>query len=104
MGDKELKMADGKLVKMEVDYSETVDKRLPECQEMAKVRPWYVVEGGWRALIRDCAWMSIAEPVQLGMFKLDDELVCNFTPNNVSCIRFSSRPLPRSVSFNISSQ
>ena len=31
-------MADaGKLVKMEVDYGDTVDKRLPECQEMAKV-------------------------------------------------------------------
>ena len=32
-------MADsGKLVKMEVDYSEIVEKRLPEVQEMAKVR------------------------------------------------------------------
>ena len=31
-------MADaGKLVKMEVDYSDAVDKKLPECQEMAKV-------------------------------------------------------------------
>jgi len=31
-------MADvGKVVKMEVDYSDTVDKKLPECQEMAKV-------------------------------------------------------------------
>ena len=31
-------MADsGKLVKMEVDYSDTVDKSLPEFQEMAKV-------------------------------------------------------------------
>lgn len=31
-------MADsGKLVKMEVDYSETVEKKLPEVQEMAKV-------------------------------------------------------------------
>lgn len=28
--------ADGRLVKMEVDYSETVDKKLPEVQEMAK--------------------------------------------------------------------
>ncbi len=28
--------ADGKLVKMEVDYSDAVDKRLPEVQEMAK--------------------------------------------------------------------
>ena len=32
-------MADsGKLVKMDVDYSETLEKRLPEVQEMAKVR------------------------------------------------------------------
>ena len=32
------KMADsGKLLKMEVDYSDTVDKSLPEFQEMAKV-------------------------------------------------------------------
>ena len=28
----------GKLLKMEVDYSDTVDKKLPELQEMAKVR------------------------------------------------------------------
>jgi hypothetical protein len=28
----------GKLVKMEVDYSDAVDKTLPELQEMAKVR------------------------------------------------------------------
>ena len=28
---------DGRLVKMEVDYSNTVDKILPECQEMARV-------------------------------------------------------------------
>ena len=27
----------GRLVKMEVDYSNTVDKTLPECQEIAKV-------------------------------------------------------------------
>lgn len=34
------KMADpGRLVKMEVDYSDTVERRLPEVQEMAKVRP-----------------------------------------------------------------
>ena len=32
-------MADsGKLVKMEIDHSSTVDQVLPECQEMAKVR------------------------------------------------------------------
>ena len=31
-------MADsGRLVKMEVDYSDAVDKALPECQELAKV-------------------------------------------------------------------
>ena len=31
-------MADsGRLMKMEVDYSETVERRLPEVQEMAKV-------------------------------------------------------------------
>lgn len=29
--------SDGKLVKMEIDYSSTVDTRLPECAEMAKV-------------------------------------------------------------------
>ena len=28
----------GKLLKMDVDYSDTVDKSLPELQEMAKVR------------------------------------------------------------------
>ena len=32
-------MADsGRLVKMEVDYSDAVERRLPEVQEMAKVR------------------------------------------------------------------
>lgn len=31
-------MADsGRLVKMEVDYSDSVDRLLPECQELAKV-------------------------------------------------------------------
>ena len=29
--------SDGKMVKMEVDYSSTVDQRLPECERMAKV-------------------------------------------------------------------
>lgn len=29
--------SDGKIVKMEVDYSSTVDQRLPECDKMAKV-------------------------------------------------------------------
>ena len=29
--------ASGKLIKMEMDYSETVDKRLPEYQEIAQV-------------------------------------------------------------------
>lgn len=29
--------SDGKIVKMEVDYSSTVDQRLPECEKMAKV-------------------------------------------------------------------
>lgn len=32
-------MADsGRLMKMDVDYSEIVDRRLPELQELAKVR------------------------------------------------------------------
>ena len=31
-------MADeGKLVKMEVDYSSTVDEKVPECEKLAKV-------------------------------------------------------------------
>ena len=32
----------GKLVKMEVDYSDAVDKSLPEFQEMAKVSCLYM--------------------------------------------------------------
>ena len=28
---------DGKLVKMEVDYSSTVDEKVPECEKLAKV-------------------------------------------------------------------
>lgn len=30
--------ADGRIVKMEVDYSATVDQRLPECERLAQVR------------------------------------------------------------------
>lgn len=33
----ELERSDGKIVKMEVDYSSTVDQRVPECEKMAKV-------------------------------------------------------------------
>jgi hypothetical protein len=33
----DLNMSEGKITKMEVDYSATVDQILPECQEMAKV-------------------------------------------------------------------
>lgn len=33
----ELEKSDGKIVKMDVDYSSTVDQRLPECEKMAKV-------------------------------------------------------------------
>ena len=34
-----VEMADpGRIVKMEVDYNDTVERRLPEVQEMAKVR------------------------------------------------------------------
>lgn len=41
-------MADsGKLMKMEVDYSDTVDKRLPEYQEMAKVNGRRIVTVNW---------------------------------------------------------
>lgn len=29
--------ADGRIVKMEVDYSATVDQRLPECERLAQV-------------------------------------------------------------------
>ena len=28
----------GKLLKMEVDYSDTVDEKIPQCQQMARVR------------------------------------------------------------------
>lgn len=31
-------MSDGRLVKMEVDYSTLVEQVLPECQEMVKVK------------------------------------------------------------------
>lgn len=61
-------MADsGKLMKMEVDYSDTVDRRLPEYQEMAKVSErenchfvekvsltFFLREAKWRMLCLDC--------------------------------------------------
>ncbi len=31
--------AAGRIVKMEVDYSNTVDEMLPQCQQLAKVSP-----------------------------------------------------------------
>lgn len=40
--------ADGRIVKMEVDYSATVDQRLPECERLAQVRG--------RGKGRRCGW------------------------------------------------
>ena len=31
---------DGKLEKMEVDYSTTVDEKIPECEQLVKVSIW----------------------------------------------------------------
>ena len=31
----------GNVVKMEVDYSDTVDKRIPECEKLAAVSNYY---------------------------------------------------------------
>uniref|UniRef100_A0AAQ4PR38 26S proteasome non-ATPase regulatory subunit 12 n=1 Tax=Gasterosteus aculeatus aculeatus TaxID=481459 RepID=A0AAQ4PR38_GASAC len=36
MSEERTERSDGKIVKMEVDYSSTVDQRLPECEKMAK--------------------------------------------------------------------
>uniref|UniRef100_A0A8C4HDU8 Proteasome 26S subunit, non-ATPase 12 n=1 Tax=Dicentrarchus labrax TaxID=13489 RepID=A0A8C4HDU8_DICLA len=36
MSDERAERSDGKIVKMEVDYTSTVDQRLPECEKMAK--------------------------------------------------------------------
>ncbi|KAL8163546.1 UNVERIFIED_CONTAM: 26S proteasome non-ATPase regulatory subunit 12 [Gekko kuhli] len=36
MADDGAERADGRIVKMEVDYSSTVDQRLPECEQMAQ--------------------------------------------------------------------
>ena len=37
MSDERAERSDGKMVKMEVDYSSTVEQRVPECEKMAKV-------------------------------------------------------------------
>lgn len=37
MSEERSERSDGKIVKMEIDYSSTVDQRLPECEKMAKV-------------------------------------------------------------------
>lgn len=47
MADGGSERADGRIVKMEVDYSATVDQRLPECEKLAKVRGGRA--GCWRA-------------------------------------------------------
>lgn len=37
MAEDRAERSDGRIVKMEVDYTATVDQRLPECEIMAKV-------------------------------------------------------------------
>lgn len=37
MAEEQTERSDGKIVKMEMDYSSTVDQRLPECEKMSKV-------------------------------------------------------------------
>lgn len=37
MSEDRAERSDGKIVKMEIDYSSTVDQRLPECEKLAKV-------------------------------------------------------------------
>lgn len=37
MSEDRAERSDGHIVKMEVDYSATVDQRLPECEKMARV-------------------------------------------------------------------
>ncbi len=37
MSEDRAERSDGRIVKMEVDYSATVDQRLPECEKIAKV-------------------------------------------------------------------
>lgn len=37
MSEERSERSDGRIVKMEIDYSSTVDQRLPECEKMAKV-------------------------------------------------------------------
>lgn len=50
MADGDLERADGRIVKMEVDYSATVDQRLPECEKLAKVRGGRLGVGGSQGL------------------------------------------------------
>lgn len=38
MSEERSERSDGRIVKMEIDYSSTVDQRLPECEKLAKVR------------------------------------------------------------------
>lgn len=45
-----MERADGRIVKMEVDYSATVDQRLPECEKLAKVRGGRLGVGGSQGL------------------------------------------------------
>lgn len=41
----------GRIVKMEVDYSKTVDEVLPECQEYAKVQPQTIINPHYICII-----------------------------------------------------
>lgn len=50
MADGGSERADGRIVKMEVDYSATVDQRLPECEKLAKVRGGRPAVGGRQGL------------------------------------------------------
>lgn len=47
MSEERSERSDGRIVKMEVDYSSTVDQRLPECEKMAKVRSVEEASAGW---------------------------------------------------------
>uniref|UniRef100_A0A3Q3JL00 26S proteasome non-ATPase regulatory subunit 12 n=1 Tax=Monopterus albus TaxID=43700 RepID=A0A3Q3JL00_MONAL len=69
MSEERSERSDGKMVKMEIDYSSTVDQRLPECEKMAKASDMVSTSRILVAVVQMCYeakdWDSLNENIML---------------------------------------
>ncbi|KAL4687228.1 hypothetical protein H8959_019356 [Pygathrix nigripes] len=76
MADGGSERADGRIVKMEVDYSATVDQRLPECAKLAKgVR--LLQYSGW---IREFRSVAVSQSIYVVKSFMDHSYVPGLWP------------------------